>query len=173
MSGTLEQYGDKWRLRFTRELAHPVDRVWQAIVDPEQRRAWFPDTAIGDFEELGGKLRFEHAGGAFEPFHGEVLAVEPPTLLEFSWGPDLIRIEIEPRGDGSVLTLLDTIEEVGKAARDGAGWHVCLDKLVLSLRDEAPPWTDEERWVGVNQDYRERLGPEASTIGPPPDAFNR
>jgi len=25
--------------------------------------------------------------------------------------------------------LLDTIDELGKAARDGAGWHACLDVL--------------------------------------------
>jgi uncharacterized protein YndB with AHSA1/START domain len=167
VTAELERDGERWRLRFTRRLAHPPEKVWQAIVDPAQRRAWFPDTAIGDFEQPGATLRFEHEGGAFEPFAGEVRAVEPLRFVEFTWGTDVIRIELEPRDDGCLLTLLDTIDEVGKAARDGAGWHLCLDKLDLALDGRAPEWSDQERWRAVHGDYVRALGPEASTIGPP------
>ena len=164
MTGDLTRVGDKWQLRFTRTLAHPVERVWRTVVDPSERQAWFPDTSIGDFDQLGAKLRFENAAGVFEPFHGEVLAVDPPRMVEFSWGTDLIRIEIEPSADGCTLTLLDTIDEVGKAARDGAGWHVCLDALEGAL-DGAAGSGD---WRELKTQYQDKFGPEASTIGPPP-----
>ena len=35
MDGELEQVGTQWRLRFTRSLRHPVERVWQALADPD------------------------------------------------------------------------------------------------------------------------------------------
>ena len=165
MTGDLTRVGDKWQLRVTRPLSHPVERVWRSIVDPEERQAWFPDTSIGDFDQLGAKLRFEHAGGMFESFYGEVLAVDPPRLVEFSWGTDLIRIEIEPNDSGCVLTLFDTIDEVGKAARDGAGWHVCLDALEQSLDGGSAAVSD---WRELNNEYAAKFGPAASTIGPPP-----
>jgi hypothetical protein len=100
----------------------------------------------------------------YEPFHGKVLAVDPPRMVEFTWGTDLIRIEIEPTATGCTLTLLDTIDEVGKAARDGAGWHVCLDALESALDGG----TSTSDWRELNKEYRAAFGPEASTIGPPP-----
>ena len=165
MTGELQRSGDNWQLRFTRPLNHPAERVWQAVVDPAERKAWFPDTATGDFETLGAKLKFEHEGGAFEPFFGEVLAVDPPRLVEFSWGTDLIRIEIEPAGSGCTFTLLDTIDEVGKAARDSAGWHMCVAALenLLDGREAAPA-----DWRVLMKEYQDKFGPEASTIGPLP-----
>ena len=38
-----------------------------------------------------------------------------------------------PDGDGCVLTLINRFDEIGKAARDAAGWHACLDALEASL----------------------------------------
>ena len=35
MEGTLEDAGGRWRLRFTRPLAHPPGKVWRAITEPE------------------------------------------------------------------------------------------------------------------------------------------
>lgn len=166
MTADLEQLGTKWRLRFTRTLDHAPEKVWRAVTEPEHLRAWFPDRLVGEFR-VGAKLRFESEyvdGGYFE---GDVRVVDPPRVLEFSWGTDLIRIEIEPAETGSVLTLYDTIEELGKAARDGAGWHVCLDKLELHLGGIEPHWSDGERWKAVHGDYVAAFGPEAATIGPP------
>ncbi len=38
------------------------------------------------------------------------------------------RIELQADGAGTLLTLTDTFDDLGKAARDGAGWHECLDR---------------------------------------------
>jgi len=96
----------------------------------------------------------------------EVLASRPPSLLEIRWGSDVLRFEIVPDGDGCTFTLIDTLDEVGKAARDAAGWHECLDNLEHAL-DGRPPLAPGERWKQVHAAYVEALGPEASTIGPP------
>jgi uncharacterized protein YndB with AHSA1/START domain len=162
--GKLEQVGEQWRLRFTRELAHAPEIVWRAITEREQLQAWFPHTIVGDWV-LGGELRFESEYG---DFGGEVLAYEPSELLEFRWGPDTIRLEVAAAGSGGcTLTLLDTFDELGKAARDGAGWHTCLDRLEAEL--DGGPVGDglRERWREVHPAYVDAFGPEASSIGPP------
>jgi hypothetical protein len=88
-------------------------------------------------------------------------------VLEFSWGPDVIRLELEPRDGGCALTLLDTFGELGKAARDAAGWDECLHHLARHL-DGAEPPPSGERWSQVHPGYVEAFGPEAATLGPPP-----
>ena len=128
--GVLARDGDQWTLTFTRRLAHPVEQVWRAVTEPEHLAAWFPQQIIGE-RRAGAPLRFVSPAG--DGFDGEMLAFQPPTLLELTWGGDRLRIELRPDGPGTVLTLTDTFGELGKAARDAAGWHECLDRLAASL----------------------------------------
>ena len=101
-----------------------------------------------------------------EPFHGEVLEVDEPRRLVFTWGDDLLRFELTPANGGTELVLTVNFTEQGKAARDGAGWHECLDNLVkVSASD--PERVDADTWATIHPAYVERFGPEASTIGPP------
>jgi uncharacterized protein YndB with AHSA1/START domain len=169
MNGDLQAAGERWILRFSRRLPHPPEKVWRAITEPAHLDTWFPTRIVGSWE-VGAPLRFEFREEQAPSFDGEVLAFEPTSLLEFRWGPDTIRLEIAPDATGCVLTLTDSFDELGKAARDAAGWHVCLDTLEHSLDDAAPPWSETERWRDVHGGYVERLGPAASSIGPP-EAF--
>jgi uncharacterized protein YndB with AHSA1/START domain len=112
----------------------------------------------------GARLRFSFREGEGESFEGVMLECDAPRLMAFRWGEDVIRLEVRPDGDGSVLTLLDTLTERGRGARDGAGWHVSLDALERHLVSSSE---SGEPWQAVHARYVERLGPEASTIGPP------
>jgi uncharacterized protein YndB with AHSA1/START domain len=172
MTGTLEQTAAGPRLRFTRRLAHAPDVVWRAITEPEHLKAWFPDTIEVSRWEAGAPVRFVHEQNPEWSSEGEVIEVDPPRALEFSWDTDVLRFELAPDGDGTTLTLLDTLEALGKAARDGAGWHVCLDALEHHLDGTTPPWTSNARWREVHPAYVEALGPEAATIGPPAGALD-
>jgi uncharacterized protein YndB with AHSA1/START domain len=169
MHGKLEQIDDgRWQLRFTRRLPHPPGKVWRALTEPEHLAAWFPTTVEGE-RAAGARLRFSFPNGEAPPIEGEMLVYEPPSVLEYRWGGDTLRFEVRPNGDGCVLTLLDTLEDRGKGARDAAGWHVCLDVLEIHLRGgEARPAL-QTRWREVHPDYVARFGAEAATIGPPED----
>ena len=156
------QQGGRWQLRFTRTLPHPQEKVWRAITEPEHLQAWFPDRLVGEWR-IGAPLKFLSEYGDHD---GEVIAYEPPRLVEFRWGPDVIRLEVAADAQGSRLTLIDTIDELGKAARDAAGWDECLLRLEHHLAGTAAP-APGERWKQVHPEYIERFGPEASTIGPP------
>jgi uncharacterized protein YndB with AHSA1/START domain len=165
--GQLDRVGDGWQLRFVRTLPHPRQKVWRALAEPGHRDAWFPQRIEIDGPWLAGaKLQFVGStpGGSFD---GEVLAYDPPRVLEMRWGTDRLRFELAADGDRTVLTLVSTLGELGTAARTGAGWHTCLDTLGYALDGQAPPWTGEERWRQVHPDYVRRFGPEAATIGPP------
>ena len=92
---------------------------------------------------------------------------EPRSAMEIRWGTDIVRLELRPIDEGTVLTLLDTLDERGKAARDGAGWHTCLDALERSLGGDEGARDQLEGWKDVHDHYIESFGPEAATVGPP------
>jgi len=162
--GTLTRQGDRWALRFTRRLAHPREKVWRAVTEPEHLAAWFPQEIVGD-RRAGAPLRF--LSSEEEGFDGQMLVFDPPSVLEFTWGADRLRIELQTDGGGTLLTLTDTFDNVGKAARDAAGWHECLDRLVSDL-DGTPPAAWGDRWRQAHPAYVTRFGPDAAVIGPPP-----
>jgi uncharacterized protein YndB with AHSA1/START domain len=170
--GILERHGDVSVLRYERHLAHSQERVWRAITEDADLAAWFPTTIEGPRRD-GAPLRFSFRQGEAEPFAGEMLAFVPPTLMELRWADDVLRFELESdsadgRGEGGTgctLRLSVTFRQFGKAARDAAGWHVCLERLVASSNGNPPP--GPHRWKEVHRTYVECFGPEASTIGPP------
>ena len=167
MYGTAQQLDDgRWQLRFTRTFPQPPETVWRAITEPEHLAHWFPTTIEGD-RAAGAELRFAFPKDEAPPMEGRMLEFEPGSALELEWGPDVIRIELRPVPEGTELTLLDTLEEQGKAARDGAGWHVCLDALEADLAGRQGPRNQMEAWAEVHSHYVESFGPAAATIGPP------
>jgi uncharacterized protein YndB with AHSA1/START domain len=158
----LERRDGRRQLRFVRRLPHPPERVWPALTEPDQVAAWFPTSIEGE-RAAGAALRFVFPHDEGPPFDGEMLVYDPPRHLEFRWAEDLLRFDLADDGDSTALTLRVTFDELGKAARDAAGWHVCLARLnaLLAGDDDVPAWTD------VQPLYVERFGPEASTVGPP------
>jgi uncharacterized protein YndB with AHSA1/START domain len=163
MYGDLERSDNRWRLRFTRRLPYPLEKVWRAITEAEHLEAWFPQRIVGEWS-VGSPLRFESEHGHFD---GEVLRFEPESLIEFRWGTDTIRMELASDGDGAILTLVDTFSELGKAARDAAGWHTCIDFLEHQLGGTKAPWDSREHWETVHPGYVNKFGAEAATVGPP------
>ncbi|MCU1492688.1 MAG: hypothetical protein JWO62_452 [Acidimicrobiaceae bacterium] len=48
MNGALEASEDGlWKLRFTRDLADPVETVWKTLTEPEHLQNWFPHRIVG------------------------------------------------------------------------------------------------------------------------------
>ena len=167
--GRLEPTGDgRHRLVFSRTLPHPPTKVWRALTEPDEVKAWFPSEIRGE-RAVGAPLRFVFDGDEEHAIAGEVLVYEPPSRLELRWDDEVLRFELEATsdGEGTRLTFVNTIGELGKGARDAAGWHVCLEVLAHRLDGAAVPWESRQRWDEVHPAYVDAFGPEASAIGPP------
>jgi uncharacterized protein YndB with AHSA1/START domain len=164
--GTLERGDSAVTLRFTRLLPHPPAKVWRALTEPQHLEAWFPTTIAGELVP-GAPLRFGFREAQLPEFEGTMLAFDPPALLELIWGDERLRFELAPAADGTLLTFTASFTELGRAARDAAGWHVCLDLLGCDLNSERAPWAQPERWRAVHGEYVAGFGPEAAAVGPP------
>lgn len=164
--GELERSGDVSILRYVRRLAHPQEKVWRAITEDVHLAAWFPTTMEGE-RSAGAPLHFAFRQAEGQPFDGQMLVFDPPSVMELRWADDVLRFELEPDGAGSILRLSVTFPEHGKAARDAAGWHVCLEQLAAACAGTDLSWQPPDRWRVVHRGYVERLGPEASAIGSP------
>jgi uncharacterized protein YndB with AHSA1/START domain len=137
--GTYTTVGNRPAVRFERRLNHPVDAVWRAVTDPAELAHWFPAAIEVDELKPGARLRFTHADGAAPPSDGEILELEPLRRLAFTWGDDRLELALAPDGDdGCRLTFTHVLARRDQAARDAAGWHVCLDRLATALDGEAP-----------------------------------
>jgi uncharacterized protein YndB with AHSA1/START domain len=128
MYGTYETVGGGPAVRFERVYPHPVEHVWRSVTVPEEMAAWFPSTVEVDLRE-GGAMAFTFPGHEVEPMTGRVLELDPPRVFAFLWGEEVLRLELAPEGDGTRLTLTHRISNADEAARNAAGWHVCLDRL--------------------------------------------
>jgi len=129
--------GEQWTLVITRDLAHPPARVWSALTDPSELRAWAPYDADRNLGTPGTAMLTTVGAPTAHVTETRVTRAEAPTLLEFAWGGQQMRWELKatPSG-GTRLTLWHNIDR-NFIAMGAAGWHVCLDVLARAL-DGAP-----------------------------------
>jgi uncharacterized protein YndB with AHSA1/START domain len=156
--GTYETIDGRPALRFERRFPHPVERVWHAITEPAELAHWFPAAVEVDLRP-GGRMRFTFTDGVMPPSDGEVLALDPPRLFEFSWGEETLRMEVDPDGEGACLRFTHFLADRDQGARDASGWHVCLNELAKQVAGEqatAPTseMTDELRELYAEYERR-------------------
>ncbi len=156
---TLISTGDKPVLRFERFLPRPVEEVWRSITDPTELRAWFPTRIEIAHWETGANLIHHFDGQSFDALPGTVLECSAPHRLMFTRGDDTIDFELSATDGGTTFVLT---EELGasKAARNAAGWEVCLERLVEGV--VAEEWTP--RFERYNASFVPLLGAQE---GPP------
>ncbi len=122
-------------VRFSRIYDHPVDRVWQFVTDPDELERWFPSRAEIELRP-GGMVRFS-GDPHMADSTGRVIAVDAPRHLSFEWGGDELHFDLEEAENKRTrLTLTNVLTAEDSAARNGAGWEVCLAALDARARGE-------------------------------------
>jgi uncharacterized protein YndB with AHSA1/START domain len=145
--GTLERHDGHQLIRFERRLAHPVERVWRALTEPDELAAWLALTELD--LEVGGRvvLTWQNTDeeGNTAVARGTVSALDPPRLLEFD--TDIhgrLRWELEPDGDGTALSFSAEVDLPDEYESEViAGWHIHLDHLEDALEGQPVDWS---RW---------------------------
>ena len=125
--------GESWTLVLVRDLAHPPAVVWEALTDPAHLREWAPYDSDRSLGKVGTATLT--TVGAPQPHVTEarITRADAPSVLEFNWGGQDIRWELEPAaGGGTRLTLWHNIDR-RFIAMGAAGWHICLDVLARAL----------------------------------------
>jgi hypothetical protein len=95
-----------------------------------------------------------------------VQRAEAQKLLEYSWGGNALRWELEPRGSGTRLTLWHNIDR-RFISWGAAGWHVCFDVLERLLAGEpigrivAGDALKLAGWQRLTGEYAKQFGVEA------------
>jgi uncharacterized protein YndB with AHSA1/START domain len=118
-----------WTLILVRELRHPPERVWQALIDPVHLREWAPFDADASLGTAGARVKLTTVG-APAPHITEttVKRADAPKLLEYTWGGNDMRWELESLGAGTRLTLWTSINR-RFISMGAAGWHIAFDVL--------------------------------------------
>lgn len=118
---------------------YPIDSVWKAISSQEALSSWLMET---DFEAIVGKrftFKTKPAPGFDGLVSGEVLVVEPPHKLVYSWQGGTLKnttvsFQLEAVKEGTKLTLEHTgfsgLRELLPRFILGSGWGSLLNKKI-------------------------------------------
>jgi uncharacterized protein YndB with AHSA1/START domain len=164
--GTYETPDGRPALRFERVYPHPPAAVWAAVTDPDELAHWFPAVVEVDLRE-GGAITFVFADPDLAPGSGRVLEVEPQRTFAFTWNDDELRFELAPHDAGTRLVFTHFVDAADRAARDLAGWHVCLDRMGERLdggSPQAPSDAPTEEWSALYEEYARRGAPIGAPV---------
>ena len=144
------------------EIAAPRERVFRALVDPEQLPEWWgaePSVELKcyDFEaRVGGRWRYEGSARIAQPVngvtefkaHGEVVEMDPPRLLVYTWfanwhehpaQPTTVRWELEPTKAGTRVRVTHSgLANEPTARKDYRGGWVGVLNLLKTYVASAP-----------------------------------
>ncbi len=172
----VEKNGEKWTLVLVRELRHPPEMVWRALTEPAQLAEWAPFEANRDLA-VAGPVRLSMVRTPKpQVFESCVKRAEAPRLLEYSWGENELRWELEPMGSsGTRLTLWHNIDR-RFISWGAAGWHICFDVLERLLAGEpigriVGGDAMKFGWQRLNAEYAKQFGVE--NPGSPPMAAEK
>lgn len=152
MHGTLQTIDGRPALRFERRLAHSIERVWRAVTEPAELACWFVapvawTPALGETFEGEGQ-------------RGEIVALDEPRLLAWTWGEERYSFELQDAGDACVLVFTHVFDDsYGPAAQHAAGWESYFDRLEAHLGGGALSEPDAHAHIAeMHERYAARFG---------------
>ena len=159
--------GENWTLILVRELRHSPEKVWRALTDPAQLHEWAPFDADGSLCTAGSTVKLTTVG-APTPHVTEttVTRADAHKVLEYKWGGNDMRWELEALVGGTRLTLWTSINR-RFIAMGAAGWHICLDVLDHLLngtplgRTVGPEAMKFPGFQRLNAEYAQQFGVES------------
>ena len=160
--GTITVDGEHATLTFHRRFAFPIDRVWSAITDDAERKAWFGvGTVDPQREEVVIEPEDPPTPMDAKRVTGRILTWQPPengrAVFEHEWHQrivedSVVRYELTADGDETLLRFTHTGLSERNAKGFAPGTHAFFDRVNAFLRNETPPaWS--ERYAEVAPSY--------------------
>lgn len=156
--------GEKWTLVLVRELRHSPEKVWQALTEPTQLREWAPFEADRNLGTVGNAVKLTTVGAPGPRVtETKVTRADAPRLLEYGWGGNNMRWELEAQSGGTRLTLWTSIDR-RFVSWGAAGWHICFDVLDRLLSGSpigliaGPEVIHFDGWQRLNAEYAKQFG---------------
>lgn len=152
--GRIEPDGSRRTIRFERRYDASPAEVWAALTEPDRLARWLAPATID--RQVGGRMRVDFGDDVVT---GAVLRLQPEELLELEWRfpgeeESVVRFELAPDGDGTLLMLEHRALGAEQATGYGAGWHAHLDRLGDLLGGgDVRSW--EERFAELLPRYRD------------------
>ena len=137
-------------------IAAKPERVFAALIDPAQLLAWwgdrstFPSTHWELDPRVGGKWlsRWRGPDGECFALGGEILEIDPPSVLVYSWWDDrypglpltTVRYELDATPAGTNITVTHSGFDATRADFDdyNGGWSTVVRKLRAHAESGAP-----------------------------------
>jgi uncharacterized protein YndB with AHSA1/START domain len=146
---------DRTTVHFERVYDYGPRELWAALTEPEQLRGWLGEAEVD--LRIGGRIVIRFGDTEEQVAEGTIRMIDPPRLLEYDWTypgetKSVLRLELEPRGDGTLLILDHRRLPATAAAGYGAGWHAHLDGLDALLAGEPSDW--DARFAEVLPSYK-------------------
>lgn len=168
MNATLRTIDGRSVLRVERRLPHPPEKVWRALTESDHLTHWFPSDV--EMEPLvGGVVRFVFPEGEAPPNEGIVKEFDPPRVLAYTWHEDVLRYELQARGDDCVMIFTHTFDDRAGAASFASGWEVCLDALERVLSGQ--PADEQGDMSALHESYVARFGLDEGTVQETPEGW--
>ena len=129
---------DELKIHFEIEIKASPDKVWAKLASLEGMHEWFSKKLVFEFHP-GGRFQMEVSipGDGDFTFYGEVVKIDPPHELAFTWTEHekgktpwpiatLVSFKLRPKGDGTVVSLTHTgFEKLeGELARTEYEGHI-------------------------------------------------
>jgi uncharacterized protein YndB with AHSA1/START domain len=138
----------KFEISFERVYPHPIEKVWSGLTDRSAVGEWLMET---DFEPEAGRsfrMRCDRPDGGTDVFLCQVLALEPPTRMVWSWvlegreaeGVTRVEFRLAEVQGGTRLTVVHSGDrDPATIEQFKGGWPVKLEQLAAALAPAGLP----------------------------------
>lgn len=144
--GQITKESDGYKVVFNRTFDHPIEKVWDAITDPEQLKYWFTDIEM-DFRS-GGKITIRFRDQENTSSYGTIEVIDPPHKFVWTWEGELAIWELKKEHNNIThLTFSYSKLPPDFAINAPAGFHALLDRLENRLdgSETTYPFGTEEK----------------------------
>lgn len=157
MLATIEKQSNHHIATFKRPLPHLKNAVWAAMTNNENLQKWMSNLEIIELRK-NGKIHFNMNDGTGNFEEITITDYAEKEVLAFDWGTDTVRFELSSTDKGSLLVLVETLQELTEhTPKDLAGWHICLDMLTDLLNGVEHQHFPMDEWQQRFSEYKKML----------------